>query len=176
MNLALFVLRLVVGLGFAAHGSQKLFGSFGGSGIDGTAGFFDQIGLKPGRLHAWAAGATEFFGGLLIALGLITPIAAAGLIGVMTAAVISVHLKNGFFVTNQGYEYNLVLVAALFALAGIGAGQWSLDNALGFDLNGTAWAIAALAGGVAGGIGAVASGRLAGRERGARGPGHPTPA
>jgi putative oxidoreductase len=174
MNLALLALRLAVGLGFAAHGSQKLFGTFGGHGINGTAGFFEQIGLRPGKLHAWAAGATEFFGGLLIALGLITPIAAAGLIAVMTAAVLTVHLKNGFFVTNQGYEYNLVLAAAVFALAGVGAGQWSLDNALSIDLTGTGWALAALGAGLLGGIGAVLSGRIASRTDSTEG--HPTPA
>jgi putative oxidoreductase len=174
VNLALLGLRLAVGLGFAAHGTQKLFGWFGGHGIDGTAGFFEQIGLRPGKVHAWTAGATEFFGGLLIALGLITPIAAAGLIAVMTAAVLTVHLKNGFFVTNQGYEYNLVLAAAVFALAGIGAGQWSLDNALSIDLTGTGWALAALGAGVLGGIGAVLSGRLIGRTTGTEG--HPTAA
>jgi len=111
----------------------------------------------------------------LIALGLVTPIAAAGLIAVMTAAVLTVHFKNGFFVTDQGYEYNLVLAAALFALAGIGAGQWSLDNALSIDLTGTGWALAALAAGLLGGIGAVLSGRLTGR-RAAGTAGHPTPA
>src|ERR687888_2113971 len=104
MGLALLGLRLVVGLGFAAHGAQKLFGVFGGYGIDGTAGFFEQIGLRPGKLHAWAAGIAEFAGGLLIALGLVTPFAAAALIAV-TAAVLTVHLRNGFFVSNNGYEY-----------------------------------------------------------------------
>src|SRR3954453_8624563 len=160
MNLALLGLRLVVGLTFTAHGAQKLFGVFGGHGIDGTAGFFEQIGLRPGKLHTWAAGLAEFFGGLLIALGLVTPIAGAALIGVMTAAVLTVHLKNGFFVTNQGYEFNLALAAALFALAGIGAGSWSLDNALNIDLTGAGWALGALGVGILGGIGAVVSGRL----------------
>jgi putative oxidoreductase len=167
MELALLGLRLVVGLGFAAHGAQKLFGVFGGHGIQGTAGFFQQIGLRPGRLHAWAAGSAEFVGGLLITLGLVTPFAAAALIAVMTAAVLSVHLRNGFFVTNNGYEYNLVLVAAVFALAGIGAGKWSIDNLLDIDLAGTGWALGALAAGAAGGLGAVVSGRLASEhERG----------
>src|SRR5438105_15825797 len=106
MEIALLVLRLVVGLAFAAHGAQKLFGIFGGHGLSGTAGFFEAIGLRPGRLHAWAAGNAEFFGGLLIALGLLTPLAAAALIAVMTAAVLSVHVRNGFFVTNNGFEYN----------------------------------------------------------------------
>jgi putative oxidoreductase len=160
MNLVLLGLRLVIGLTFSAHGAQKLFGAFGGHGIDGTAGFFEQVGLRPGKLHAWVAGGVEFFGGLLIALGLLTTPAAAALIGVMTAAVITVHLKNGFFVANQGFEFNLALVAALFALAGVGAGQWSLDNALSVDLTGTGWALAALVAGILGGIGAVVSGRL----------------
>lgn len=160
MEIALLVLRLVVGLGFAAHGAQKLFGVFGGHGIDGTAGFFEQIGLRPGKLHARAAGTAEFAGGLLIALGLVTPFAAAALIAVMTAAVLTVHVRNGFFNTAQGYEYNLVLVAALFALAGIGAGEWSLDYVLDLDLASTGWALAALGAGLLGGLGAVLSGRL----------------
>jgi putative oxidoreductase len=177
MNLALLGLRLAVGLGFAAHGSQKLFGAFGGHGIEGTSGFFEQIGLKPGKVHAWFAGGLELLGGLGIALGLLTPFAAAGLIAVMTAAVLTVHAKNGFFNTEQGYEYNVVLAAAVFALAGIGAGQWSLDNALGLDVAGTGWALAALGAGLIGGIGAVASGRLAAkRDARAPGRGHPTPA
>src|SRR5215211_369162 len=99
MDLALLVLRLVVGLAFAAHGAQKLFGVFGGHGIEGTAGFFEQIGLRPGKVHAWASGSAEFFGGLAIALGIVTPVAAAALIAVMTAAVLTVHVKNGFFNT-----------------------------------------------------------------------------
>jgi putative oxidoreductase len=172
MELGLLALRLVVGLGFAAHGAQKLFGVFGGHGIRGTAGFFEGIGLRPGRLHAWAAGSAEFGGGLLIAAGLLTPFAAAGLIAVMTAAVITVHLHNGFFVSNTGYEYNLVLAAVVFALAAIGAGEWSLDNGLGLDLAGTGWALAALAAGVAGGLGAVFGGRLVSDHRQAHGQPH----
>jgi putative oxidoreductase len=176
MDLALLVLRLVVGLGFAAHGAQKLFGALGGHGIEGTAGFFEQVGLRPGKLHAWAAGTAEFFGGVAIALGIVTPIPAAALIGVMTAAVLTVHLKNGFFNTNQGYELNLTLAAALFALAGIGAGAWSLDNALGIDMTGTAWALGALGAGILGGLAAVIGGRLASRESGRHEEGHPSTA
>jgi putative oxidoreductase len=174
MNIALLGLRLVVGLTFSAHGAQKLFGAFGGGGIDGTAGMFEQLGLRPSKFHAWAAAAIEFFGGLAIALGLVTPIASAALIAVMTAAVITVHLKKGFFVTKGGFEFNLVLAAALFALAGIGAGSWSLDNALSIDLTGTGWALGALGVGLLGGIGAVLSGRIASHH--APGHGHPTPA
>jgi putative oxidoreductase len=159
MDLALLVLRVVVGVLFVGHGAQKLFGAFGGGGLEGTAGMFDNIGLRPGWLHARAAGAAEFGGGALLALGLFTPFAAAILIAVMTAAVITVHAPNGIWNTNQGYEFNLVMAAAVFALSGAGAGSWSLDNAFGFDLHGAAWAIGALIVGLIGGIGAVLSGR-----------------
>ena len=164
MDLALLVLRLVVGLLFVGHGAQKLFGAFGGGGLEGTAGMFDNIGLQPGWLHARAAGTAEFLGGTLIALGLFTPFAAAALIGVMTTAVITVHARNGIWNTNQGYEFNVVLSAAVFALAGIGAGAWSLDNAFGFDLHGVIWAVAALAIGIIGGVGSVISGRISARH------------
>ena len=86
------------------------------------------------------AGTAEFLGGSLITLGLLTPLAAVALISVMTAAVLTVHLRNGFCNTSNGYEYNLVLAAAAFVLAGVGAGNWSLDSALGLDIAGTAWA------------------------------------
>jgi putative oxidoreductase len=162
MDLALLVLRVVVGVLFVGHGAQKLFGVFGGGGLEGTATMFDKIGLRPGWLHARAGGTAEFAGGLLIAVGLFTPFAAAALIAVMTAAVITVHLPNGIWNTNRGYEYNLVLAAAVFALSGAGAGAWSLDNAFGFDLHSTVWAISALVAGVLGGVGTVLSGRLAG--------------
>jgi putative oxidoreductase len=151
----------VVGLAFAAHGAQKLFGAFGGDGIEGTAGSFERIGLRPGRLQAWTAGTTEFSGGVLIALGLVTPLAATALIAVMVAGTLTVTLKNGFFVDNNGYEYNLVVAATLFALVGIGAGDWSLDSAVGLNMSGTLWAFAALGAGIVGGLGAVVGGRLA---------------
>lgn len=164
MDLALLVLRLVVGLLFVGHGAQKLFGVFGGGGLESTAGMFDNIGLQPGWLHARAAGTAEFLGGALIALGLFTPFAAAALIAVMTAAVITVHARNGIWNSNQGYEFNVVLIAAVFALAGIGAGAWSLDNAFGFDLHGVIWAVAALAVGIIGGVGSVILGRISARH------------
>jgi putative oxidoreductase len=162
MDLGLIVLRLVVGLLFAGHGAQKLFGAFGGGGLESTAGMFDNIGLRPGAFTARAAGTAEFVGGLLIAVGLFTPFAAAALIGVMTAAVITVHGPNGVWNTNRGYEYNLVLAAAVFALSAIGAGAWSLDNAFGLDLHGVLWALGALAVGLIGGVAAIVSGRTAG--------------
>ena len=159
MNLALFALHVTLGGLIAAHGAQKLFGWFGGPGLDATADMFDQLGLRPGRMHAPLAGSAEFFGGIALILGLLTPFAAAVVIGVMTAAILSIHLPNGFFNTNKGYEFNLALIAIAFALAGAGPGDWSLDSAFGIDLTGAGWALGALAVGVCGGAGAVAAGR-----------------
>src|SRR5689334_15553855 len=165
MDLALLVLRVVAGLLFVGHGAQKLFGSFGGGGLEGTADMFDGIGLRPGWLHARLGGTAEFLGGALLALGLFTPFAAAALIAVMASAIVTVHAPNGIWNTNRGYEYNLVLIAVAFALAGIGAGAWSLDSAFGFHLHGVIWALAALAVGLIGGLGSVISGRTsAGRQ------------
>src|SRR3954452_18803138 len=130
MDLALLALRVVIGLLFMGHGAQKLFGAFGGGGLEATASTFDKIGLRPGRLHATAAGATELGAGALLALGLLMPIGAAALIGVMGAAIWTVHAKNGPCVTESGYEYNLVLIVAVFALTALGPGSWSLDDAL----------------------------------------------
>jgi putative oxidoreductase len=165
VNIALLALHVIVGGLFAAHGAQKLFGSFGGHGLEGTAGFFDQIGLRPGKLNATAAGSAELFGGILIALGLLTPFAAAALIAVMTAAVLTVHGKNGIWNTDQGYEFNLVLVLALWVVAASDAGRYGFDHLLGLSLGGVAWGVGALAVGIAGGIGAVAAARIATRER-----------
>jgi len=165
MHLGLLVLRLAVGGLFVGHGAQKLFGIWGGHGLKGTAGFFEQLGLRPGRVHATFAGLLEFGGGALLALGLLTPFAAAALIAVMTAAVITVHWEKGLWLTGGGYEYNLVLAASAFALAAIGAGNWSLDHALSLSIQGVLWGIGALVVGFLGGVGAVASGRLYARER-----------
>jgi putative oxidoreductase len=162
MNLGMLILRVVVGVLFMGHGAQKLFGAFGGGGIGGTAAAFEKMGLRPGRLHAWFAGLSEFGGGLLLALGLLEPFAAAALIGVMTAAIISVHARNGIWVSENGFEYNLVLIAVAFALAAVGAGAWSLDGALNLDLAGAGWGLGALAVGLLGGIAAVLSGRIQG--------------
>ena len=152
MELGLLVLRVVVGLLFMGHGAQKLFGMFGGHGLQGTAGFFEQgLGLRPGKLHAGGAGAAEFFGGLLLVLGLLTPLAAAALIGTMAVAIITVHWSKGVWSTEGGYEYNAVLMAVAFALAAVGPGNWSLDHALGFDIAGAGWGLAALGAGAVGG-------------------------
>lgn len=159
MDVGLLALRLVVGMTFAGHGAQKLFGILGGSGLAKTASGFEQMGLRPGRLNAIAAGSTKLLGGLMLALGLLSPLAAAGLIAVMTAAVLTVHLPNGYWNTDKGFEYNLVLVAAAFAIAGTGGGQWSLDKALSLHAAGADWALAALGAGVLGGLAIVVLGR-----------------
>ncbi len=155
MDLALFIVRIVIGLLFVGHGAQKLFGVFGGAGLKGTADRFEAAGLRPGRLHAWAAGGAELVGGALLALGLLTPVGAALVIAVMVAAAVTVGRPKGLWNVNGGYEYNLVLIAVAFALAGVGPGGWSLDDALGIDWSSTGWALAALAAGLVGGLGAV---------------------
>jgi putative oxidoreductase len=165
MHLGLLVLRLVIGLLFVGHGAQKLFGIWGGHGLRGTAGFFEGIGLKPGHVHATSAGLLEFGGGILLALGLLTPVGSAAIIAVMTAAIISVHYAKGLWSTQGGYEYNLVLAAGAFALAAVGPGNWSLDHAFSLSMHGVLWAIGALVVGLLGGIGAVASGRIADRRQ-----------
>ena len=159
MEVALLILRVVAGLLFAGHGAQKLFGVFGGHGIAGTAGFFEGLGLRPGKVHATAAGFNEFAGGLLLAFGLLTPFAAVLIIATMTAAVATVHAKNGPWVANNGWELNVLYGLIGFAVAGIGAGEISLDNALGLDIAGIGWALGALALGLLGGAGAVLAGR-----------------
>jgi putative oxidoreductase len=145
MDLGLLILRLVVGITLAVHGSQKLLGWFGGYGITGTGAFFEQLGLRPGRFHAALAGIAEIAGGLLLAVGLFTPLAAAAIIGVMVVAVGSVHWTKGFFVQNGGFEYNLVLAAAALAVAFSGPGFFSLDRLLGISWSGGSWGLAALA-------------------------------
>src|SRR6266545_6485745 len=109
MSMALLLLRMVVGLTLAAHGSQKLFGWFGGGGVDGTARVMEQLGFVPGRRSAVIAGLAEAGGGVLLALGAATPVAAAVLLAVMMVAIVSVHLRQGFFVMQGGYEYPMVL-------------------------------------------------------------------
>jgi putative oxidoreductase len=129
-DIALLILRLVLGGIFVAHGAQKLFGSFGGHGLKGTAGFFEQIGLKPGRTMALLAGLAEFGGGLLVLVGFLTPLGAFAIIAVMAMAIVKVHMPNGFFNESGGYEFNLVLIAVALALILTGSGAYGLDAAL----------------------------------------------
>ena len=125
-----FVLRVPVGIILAAHGAQKLFGWFGGYGLDGTAQWMGSIGLQPGYLMALLAGAGEFFGGLMLVLGLLTRLGAALNVVAMAVALFWVHAANGFFLSNHGYEYALALLAATASLLVMGGGKASVDGLL----------------------------------------------
>jgi putative oxidoreductase len=123
-------LRIPIGLVFAAHGAQKLFGWFGGYGLEGTGEWMGSIGLAPGYLMALLAGSAEFFGGLALVLGLLVRPAAAALAFAMLVAIFTVHIDKGLFVSNNGYEFGLALVAVAVSLVVTGAGRASLDAAL----------------------------------------------
>jgi putative oxidoreductase len=169
MDVGLLVLHALVGLLVAGHGAQKLFGLFGGYGVEGTGGYMESLGLRPGKPQAVAAGAAELGGGLLIALGLLVPVGAALVIAVMVAASLTAHRGKPIWVSAGGAELPVVYVAVAFALSAVGAGDISLDAALDLDLAGAGWALGALGVGLFGGIGAVLSGRLAARgESGAQ--------
>jgi putative oxidoreductase len=142
VTLGLLILRIVMGLTMAAHGSQKLLGWFEGPGQAGTTGMFTKLGFRWPAAMALMAGAAELFGGLLFAAGLVTPFAAIALIVVMLNAIITVHWQKGFFVTAGGYEYNLAIIAIATAVSAIGPGADSVDSALGIagTLSGEWWA------------------------------------
>jgi putative oxidoreductase len=141
------------------HGLQKLAGWFGGGGLEGTGQFFEgSLNMRPGKAHAAAAGAAETGGGALIAAGLATPVGASLLSGTMITAIRKVHAPKGPWVSDGGYEYNLVLLAIVFALSDIGPGRLSLDAALGRERRGLHWALAQLAAGAVGSAAAVAIG------------------
>jgi putative oxidoreductase len=159
MEIGLLVLRLAVGLTLAAHGAQKLFGWFNGFGLAGTGGYLESIGFRPGKVHAVLAGLGEALGGLLLALGLLTPFGAALVVAVMLVAGTSVH-GGSFFAHRNGFEYTFILAAVALALAFAGPGPISLDAALGLRLAGDVWGAAALGGGIAAGLGALATRRL----------------
>jgi putative oxidoreductase len=147
VNAGLLILRVMVGIVMIAHGYNHIFR---GGRIKGTAGWFESLGMKPGVLHAWLASLTELGAGLLLIAGLLTPLAAAGVVGVMLVALITNHLKNGFFIfrPGEGYEYVLTLTMVGLAIGAIGAGEWSVDHAI--DLGWIGWTgllVAALAGG-----------------------------
>ena len=141
--------RFTIGALFAGHGAQKLFGWFGGPGLEGTKQMTQSLGLAPVTPNAYAAGLSEGLGGAMFAAGLATPLAASSLIGTMITAIRKVHFPNGVWVTQGGYEYNLVLIAAVTALTEIGPGTVSLDRILGTERSGPKWALAALALGAA---------------------------
>ena len=126
----LTVLRIFVGIIFAAHGSQKLFGWFGGGGLAGTAQWMESIGLAPGMLMAVLAGGTEFLGGLALIIGLLARPAALGLSFTLLVAIFSMHISNGLFMANNGYEFALALLGGTLAVLIEGAGKLSLDQAI----------------------------------------------
>jgi putative oxidoreductase len=127
LNIGLLLIRLVIGVLFIGHGAQKLFGWFGGYGLKGTGGWLESIGMKPGVTMALMAGLTELIGGILFALGLITPLGGIMIAATMVVAIAKVHGANGLWSTSNGYEYNLVLLAVTIGIALVGPGQYALD-------------------------------------------------
>ena len=151
VNVALLVLRCTVGAVFLAHGINHIFG---GGKIAGTARWFASLGMQPGIVHAWLASLTEVGAGAMLVVGLLTPLAAAGVVGTMIVAWITNHRGNGFFIfrPGEGWEYVMTLTACGLALGGLGAGEWSLDHALDvFDPPGTSGLLIG-AGGIAGAL------------------------
>lgn len=142
MSYGLLLLRLVAGGTMFAHGSQKLFGWFGGGGLRATGGFFGNLGFRAPVLMALLAGLGEV-GGLAFAAGFLTPFAAFGIAVVMVTAIGTVHWSKGFFNSNGGYEFNLLLLSVALAVSGIGPGRFSLDRAFGWDdnLSGAWWIV-----------------------------------
>jgi putative oxidoreductase len=150
MRLNQVVIRGLIGPLFVGHGCQKLFGWFGGYGIEGTAGAFEQMGLRPGKRHATAAGAAEALGGLLLTLGAFTPVAASTVTATMVTAIRKAHGKNGLWAPDGGFEYNLVLMAAMASVTDSGPGPLSVDSKLLPEFHGKALALAQLVAGAAG--------------------------
>jgi putative oxidoreductase len=152
IDVGLLLLRVVAGLTLAAHGYQKFFS---GGRIAGTARWFDSMGMRPGKVHALAAATTEVGSGLLLALGLFTPLAGAAFVALMLVAAYTVHRPNGFFSVRSGWEYNLILALIGGTLGFTGAGRYSLDHVLGLDglLPDLAGGLIAIVGGVLAGIG-----------------------
>lgn len=158
MAYGILFLRLVVGTSLFAHGAQKLFGWFGGHGPRGTAGFFGSLGFRPPLAMALVAGLSEA-AGILFACGFMTPFAALAMASVMVVAVGSVHLRNGFWAMNGGYEYNLAIWTVAIAVAASGPGRFSIDAALGWvdNLSGVWWGVGVLVVSLVGGALVVAT-------------------
>jgi putative oxidoreductase len=152
VSTGLLILRVTVGVVMIAHGYNHVFR---GGKIEGTGRWFESLGMRPGKLHAWLASLTELGAGTMLVLGLLTPIAAAGVVGVMLVAWITNHLRNGFFIfrPGEGWEYVMTLTMCALSIGALGAGEYSLDHAL--DLNWEGWRGLAIAG-LLGGLGAAA--------------------
>jgi putative oxidoreductase len=144
MEVGLFLIHAVIGGFVAAHGSQKLFGILGGFGLDGTGRYLEGFGLRPGKLFAFGAGSAELVGGLCFAAGFFTPGAAALIASTMLVAARTDHAGKGFWIYNGGNEYVLTNTAIVIGLAFNGAGEWSVDNAIGWDVTGAEWGAGAL--------------------------------
>lgn len=169
MDITLLVLRVVVGLLFFGHGTQKLFGWWGGHGLEGTGQWLESIEIVPGRIWAMIVGLAETLGGLGLAIGLLTPIAGAAIISVMLMAILRVHLENGLWNTENGFEYPLVNLTIATVVALSGPGIYSLDNALNITLPMPATFIIALIIGVLGVAAALISGTAMGEPQEMRG-------
>jgi putative oxidoreductase len=158
VEIGVLIIRLVVGGLLIGHGTQKLFGWFGGHGVTGTGRFMESLGMRPGRPMATAAGAAEAGGGLLLALGFFTPLAALLIASVMFVAARTAHAGKGPWASNGGWELALINATVAVGLAFDGAGKWSLDNAIGWDVSGIAWGLGAAVLAVIGGLGAISFG------------------
>ncbi len=153
VNLALLLVRLVVGVTLALHGIQKIRG-----GLDGVARWFDGMGMRPGRLHARFAAFGEIAAGMCLAVGLLTTFAGLGFVGLMSVAGWTDHRDKGFFIIRQGWEYVMVLGVVAVTVAMLGPGEWSIDHALGFDddLDGFVGLLVSAGGGLAAAVGLLA--------------------
>jgi putative oxidoreductase len=165
MKLGRLAARLFIGGLFVGHGTQKLFGWFGGPGPEGTAETMEKLEMRPARADALLAGASEAGGGAMFAAGFLTPLAGTALIATMITAIRKVHLQRGFWNTQGGYEFNLTLIAAILAMIDGGPGPISIDRALGIDDTGHGWALAALAAGAAGSTVAIQAAKRLAAER-----------
>lgn len=156
VSLGVGLVRVVLGITLAAHGYGKFFR---GGRIPGTAGWFDSMGMRPGKLHAYLAASTEVGAGLLFAAGLLTPLAAAAMVALMVVAGWTVHREKGFFIVGNGWEYNFIIAVVAIGIATTGPGQFSLDYALGLtdpDFDGITGLLIAAVGGVGAAIAQLA--------------------
>jgi putative oxidoreductase len=159
MDIGLVIIRIVIGSLFVGHGTQKLFGWFGGYGVGATGGFFEQLGYRWGPRMAVLTGLAEAGGGTFLALGFLTPFAAAAVIGVMLNAAIAVHLPKGIWNEQGGFELPLVYATAALGLAFVGPGRWAIDRWIGWSLTGIPWGVLAIALGLAVGLAVLATRR-----------------